>query len=310
MNTKIRLLIIMCIPLIIITLISIMYLISSATTFDDQYVAPLENFQNDAALSDREVSFNMYSQRALLINLTTGDVLFEHNANARVYPASLTKIMTVLVGLEQAKSETMTVHADFERLMLENAMIIGFEYGEERTLMEIMHGAMLPSGADATETIAYNIAGSEEAFVERMNERAKELGMYHTNFTNTSGLHDENHYTTAYDMAILLRHALANPRFREVFTAKEYPFTTSFGKQHVMHSSLFSNMWTNGFTGGEIIGGKTGFTNAAGRCLASLATNGEDEFILITLGADAVAEDQTAHIFDAFTIYEYFFNKE
>jgi D-alanyl-D-alanine carboxypeptidase (penicillin-binding protein 5/6) len=310
MNRKIKVWVILCIPLITIAFFSIRYLISFATISDDQRVAPSEDFQNEAVLSYSEVSFDMYSQHALLINLTTGEVMFEHDASARVYPASLTKIMTVLVGLEQAESDTMIVRADFERLMLDNASIAGFEYGEERTLMEVLHGAMLPSGADATATIAHNIAGSYEAFVELMNERARTLGMHDTNFMNTSGLHDENHYTTAHDMAILLRYALDNPRFREIFTARSYSFTTFYGEQRTMDSTLFANMWTTEFTGGEIIGGRTGFTTEAGRCLASLATNGRSEFILITLGADPYAAGQTAHIFDAFTIYEYFHSKE
>jgi len=309
MSKKVKVLAILCMPLIIIAFISIKYLISFASIADDQYT-PLENFSREDPLSYKDTNFNMYSNHALLINLTTGEIMFEHHADTRIYPASLTKIMTVLIGLEQAEHDTMIVQADFTRLMLDNASVTGFEYGEERTLMDVLHGAMLPSGADATATIAYNIAGSYEAFVMLMNERARALGMYHTNFTNTSGLHDENQYTTAYDMAILLRHALANPRFREIFTARLYPFTTAFGEQRVMHSTLFANLWTTEFAGGEIIGGRTGFTNEAGRCLASLATNGTDEFILITLGADPYAANQSAHIFDALTIYEYFLSEE
>ena len=303
MKKKIKILVILCIPLVASALFSIRYLVSFATVSDKVL---LENLRNDNALSYEDVNFYISSSNALLINLTAGEVVFEHNANERVYPASLTKIMTVLIGLEQATGDTMIVKADFTQLMLDNAAIVGFEYGEERSLMEILHGAMLPSGADATSTIAYNIAGSYEGFVELMNERARELGMYQTNFTNASGLHNENHYSTAHDMAVLLRYALDNPIFREIFMAKEYPFTSLFGEHHVMKSTLFMNLWTTSFTGGEIIGGRTGFTSEAGRCLASLATNGEDEFILITFGADSYDANQNAHISDAFTIYEYF----
>ncbi|MCL2560589.1 MAG: VanZ family protein [Turicibacter sp.] len=262
------------------------------------------------ALSYQDVNFQLHSRQAFLLNLTTGELLFEHGADERVYPASLTKIMTVLLGIEQARGETMTVRADFNRLLLDNASVAGFEYGEERTLNEILHGAMLPSGADATATIAYNTSGSYEAFVALMNTRAQELGMSNTNFTNTSGLHHDHHYTTARDMAILLSYALENPHFRDIFTAREYTFITFWGEHRVMSSTLFTNMWTNEFTGGSIIGGRTGFTYAAGRCLASLATNGTDEFILISFGADAYAGESTAHILDAFTIYEYFLSRD
>jgi len=277
---------------------------------EEHIIAPIESDQMENALAYYEVDFSIYSQQALLINLTTGEVMFAHDADVRVYPASLTKIMTVLVGLEQATSDTMIVKADFERILLDNASVAGFEYGETRTLMEVLHGAMLPSGADATATIAYNIADSYEGFVALMNEKARELGMDDTNFTNASGLHHDNHYTTAADMAILLRHALDNPRFREIFTARAYSFTTFYGEQRTMYSTLFANTWTTEFSGGEMIGGRTGFTNAAGRCLASLATNGVDDFILITFGADSYAADQTAHIADAFAIYDYFLSRE
>ena len=306
MNKKVKVLIILCLPLVIIAFISVRHLINATNVVDDQRAESLEKFRNENALSYQDVDFNMYSTHVILINLTTGEVMFEHEANTRVYPASLTKMMTVLLGVEYAESETMTVNADFTRLMLDHASVAGFEYGEERTLTDVLHGAMLPSGADATATIAYNVAGSYEAFVDLMNEKASALGMENTHFINTSGLHDDNQYTTAYDLAILLRYALDQPRFREVFTAREYPFTTLFGEQRVMNSTLFANLWTTEFAGGEVIGGRTGFTLEAGRCLASLATNGTDEFILITLGADQDAAHHIAHISDAFTIYEYF----
>lgn len=307
---KVKVLVMLCVPLVITAFISMRHLISVANVEVDQQTRSSENFRNERTQTYRDVDFNMYSNHAILINLTTGEIIFEHDAHERVYPASLTKIMTVLVGIEQAESETMTVNADFTRLMLDNASIAGFENGEERTLMDVLHGAMLPSGADATATIAYNIAGSYEAFVELMNQKASALGMDNTHFTNASGLHDENHYTTAYEMAILLRYALEQPRFREVFTASVYPFTTGLGEQRVMSSTLFANLSTTEFVGGEMIGGRTGFTNEAGRCLASLATSGTDEFILVTLGADQGAANQVAHIFDALTIYEYFLRND
>ena len=264
------------------------------------------NFSREYARFYSDVNFNMFSGHALLINLTTGDILFEHASDVRVYPASLTKIMTVLLGIEQAYGATMTVRADFAQLIYDNASIVGFEYGEQRLASEIFHGAMLPSGADATATIAYHVGGSYHGFVGLMNEKAQSLGMYDTHFMNASGLHHPNHYTTAYDIAILLSHALENSTFRTIFTTRVYSFINRSGEEQYMHSTLFSNLWATEFEGGEIVGGRTGFTYAAGRCLATLATNGYDEFILITLGANSIDEDGRTHIADAFTIYQYF----
>jgi len=301
-----------------IAIILVQYSINLLNLLNNQLVEsqihPINNtelFYYDTTRSTptyRDANFNMYSQQALLINLTTNEVIFEHGANERVNPASLTKIMTILVGIEQAQHDTMTVKADFTELILANASVAGFENGEERSLMDVLYGAMLPSGADATSTIAYNIAGSYEAFVQLMNERANMLGMKNTNFTNASGLHNEFHYTTAHDIAILLRYALGNPIFREIFTTKTHAFTNFEGENRMMTSTLFANMQTTEFKGGQIVGGRTGFTNEAGRCLASLATNGVHEFILITFGAVQNETNQYTHITDAFTIYEYFLN--
>jgi D-alanyl-D-alanine carboxypeptidase (penicillin-binding protein 5/6) len=263
-----------------------------------------------------EVGFSMYSDHALLINVTTGDVLFAHKENERVYPASITKIMTVLVGLEYADDEDLIVQADFAELFLANAAMAGFEYGETRTLSEVLHGSMLPSGADATTTLAYHVGGSYEAFVDLMNETAMRLGMFDTHFTNASGLHDDNHYTTAYDIGLMLEYALEIEAFKEIFMTPTYAITTRAGNEHVMRSTMFNSIATIGrmpeFSGGEILGGKDGFTLAAGLCLASLATDGVDEFILITLQAPPRSEIgiNQPHVVDAFTIYEYFFNMQ
>lgn len=253
-----------------------------------------------------EVSFRVDSQNALLFNRTTGQVLFTHGADERVYPASLTKIMTVLLGIELAPAQTMIVNADFNQLLIAGATVAGFAPGETRTLSEVLHGAMLPSGADATATIAYNIAGSYEEFVLLMNQRATELGMDNTNFTNASGLHHPNHYTTANDMLILLEHALKNQQFRTVFTAQTYSFTYRTGELRNMISTMFANMDNYRFNGGQFLGGRTGFTNEAGRCLASLASNDTDEFLLITFGANPEFNGYRSHIDDARTIFEYF----
>ena len=260
-----------------------------------------------------EVGFRMYSDYALLINISNGRTIFAHQEDIQTYPASVTKIMTVLIGLENGElDESVTVDADFEELFLAGAMQSGFSYGEVRTLSEILHAIMLPSGAEATWSLANHIAGSYVGFVDLMNEKARELGMVDTNFVTATGLHDDNHYTTANDIAILLEYALEVPGFREIFTARTFELETPNAFGITMHSTLFNAAAETTFEGGEIIGGRTGFTLPAGRCLASLATDGIDEFILITFGAEDINEDQTGHILDALMIYEYFleYNEE
>jgi len=259
-------------------------------------------FIRDHALNRSDTNLRIESEYVLLVNLTTGEVLFEHLADEQAYPASLTKMMTILIAIESAEGDGITVRANFDELHLANATVAGFEYGEVRTLSEILHGAMLPSGADATATIAYHVSGSYEDFTAVMNARAAEIGMANTNFTNASGLHDPNQYTTAYDMAIFLSYALENPLFRDVFTARTYTISTNSGDVRQLHSTLFSRMDSATFNGGEILGGKDGYTPQAGMCLASLATDGDHEFALITLGGRSPG----AHLTDAVAIYEYF----
>ena len=269
---------------------------------------PLTGFNNSLVLTIADVSVDLYSTHALLVNLDTGDILFDHRGNERAYPASVTKIMTVLVGLEHATSDELVVYADFEALHQANSAMAGFVYGETRTLSEVLHASMLSSGADATTTLAYHVAGSYQGFVDLMNETALRLGMYDTNFVNASGLHDDNQYTTAYDIALLLNYALEHEYFREIFTTPTYLFVNSDGDEQVMESTMFRNMPQVVFNGGEILGGKTGYTTPAGLCLASIATDGTNEFALITFGATPAGSELLEHISDAFTVYEYFFN--
>ena len=265
-------------------------------------------FRDSQVLTYEDVDFHLYSNHALLVNLDTNEILFDHRGSERAYPASVTKIMTVLVGIEHATSDELVVYADFDALFQANAAMAGFANGETRTLSEVLYASMLPSGADATSTLAYHVAGSYQGFVDLMNETAQRLGMYDTHFMNASGLHDDNHYTTAYDTALLVRYALNNRFFREIFTAPTYSFINSAGNEEVMESTMFRNMSTPMFNGGEILGGKTGFTTPAGLCLASIATDGVHEFALITFAAHSDGSTSIPNIRDAFTTYEYFFN--
>jgi len=140
-----------------------------------------------------------------------------------------------------------------------------------------------------------------------MNDKASELGMTDTHFVTATGLHDENHFTTANDIAILLMYALTNPEFRDIFTTAEYELSRPNARGNTMQSTFHQFADTNAFDGGEIIGSRTGFTTPAGRCMASLATDGTNEYILITFGApDPHFTNVTSHIQDALTIYAYF----
>ena len=196
-------------------------------------------------------------------------------------------MMTVLVAIENLSTEMMKVPNDFSYLYEQNAALAGFLPGDLVRTSDLLYGIMLPSGADAALTVAENIAGSEAKFVKLMNEKSKELGMNNTHFTNVIGLHDNNHYTTVHDLAILLEYALKNPTFKKIFTTDIYTTApTQYSDGMTFKSRLFSKIDSPNFNGGKLLGGKTGYTEEAELCLASLATDGKKEYILVTTNAE------------------------
>lgn len=161
---------------------------------------------------------------------------------------------------------------------------------------------MLPSGAECCRALAVTIAGSEDAFVDLMNQKAEKLGLDNTHFCNTTGLHADNHYSTAKDIATLLHYALKNDTFREII---ESPYhSTQATNVHpdgfTFYSTMFKNLSDTTVIDGQILGGKTGFTSEAGCCLASFAEIDDIEYILVTAGAYQAG---TPHIDDAVKLY-------
>lgn len=264
-------------------------------------------FKRDYALTDDDVNVEIYSSYALLVDLTDNEVIYERNPDVVTYPASLTKMMTVLVAIENMPDIPMVVDVDFNMLYAEGAALAGFSNGQAVTGDDLLYGTMLPSGADAALTLAKYVAGSEKAFVELMNQKAQQLGMTSTHFENVTGLHDDNHYTTVRDMAVLVKAALHNDKFREVYSAKSY--VTSTTPAMVFTSRIFDRLSSPTFGQVEILGGKTGYTYEAELCLASYATDGNHEYALITTYAKGSAYTPQYHVLDAIYLYNYFLNQ-
>lgn len=251
---------------------------------------------------------HLYSPKSILADVSSDKVMAEHNSSDRIYPASLTKIMTAVLVIENTEDlEQKVVLPDeiFQPLYEQNASMAGFLPGEEVPLKDLLYGVLLPSGAECCSALAQQTAGSEEAFVTLMNEKAKKLGMKDTHFTNTTGLHDKEHYSTVKDISVLLRYALKNECFKTVFTSSRY--STHPSAQHpegfTFYSTMFKYMESSKVAGGEILGGKTGYTQEAGLCLASLARVNGREYILVTAGADGNHQTEQYHILDAVKVY-------
>lgn len=250
----------------------------------------------------------LYSRNVLLVRRSDGAVIHERRADERIYPASMTKIMTALLALENAEDLGQTVCITEEMVEIprqNNAVQAGFLVGEEVPVLDLVYGALLPSGAECCLALACEIAGDEQSFAVLMNERAEQLGMVDTHFTGAIGLHDEQHYTTVRDMAILLEAALENDDFRTAFTSHRY--STGPTNLHpdgiTVRSSVFEDISSDEFPGGHLLGGKTGYTAEAGLCLASLAEKDGEEYILITAGAGGSTRTAPHHVQDALAVF-------
>ena len=266
-------------------------------------------FSGSDEIPEGNIDLNtLYSPYAVLVDLESGNVLAEQNSTERMYPASLTKIMTALIAIEGTEDmeQTTTLPSDiFPSLYEENASLAGFQPGETVTWKDLLYGVMLPSGAECCLTFARQIAGSEGAFVDLMNKKAEELGMNDTHFSNATGLQDKKHYSTVRDIAVLLRYALENETFRQVFTARRYsvPPTAYHSEGFTFYNTMFQAMDNAGISDDDILGGKTGYTEKAGLCLASLAEINDREYILVTAKADGNHYTEPYHVIDAENVY-------
>ena len=247
------------------------------------------------------------SKNAILYNMNDDEILFEKDSDEEVPIASLTKIMTSIVAIENIDdiNETVTIPKEgLEGLIEANASVAGFKLNEKVTYKDLLYGSLLPSGADATQTLAYYIAGNIENYVKLMNEKANELNLKHTHFSDVTGLDDINNYSSVKDIATLLKYALKNDTFREIFTATTY---TTSNKRLKLESTLLYYTNTYKLNNKYIYGNKTGFTDIAGLCLASIAKYDDMEYLLITTGAPSETR-YPYHFIDAFNIYDYYTN--
>ena len=223
----------------------------------------------------RTLDLELYSSSAVLVDVQSGTVLAEKGMDEKIYPASMTKVMTLLVAAENLPdldaTFTMT-QAIIDPLYLAGASMAGYVNGETVTMRDLLYGAVVPSGAEATEALAQAVAGSEEAFVAMMNEKAAALGLTNTHFMNTSGLHDENHYSTVREIALILQAALENETCTEILSAENY--RASETEQHpdglaMTNKFLYRVHHEYALNGAEITAAKTGYTAEAMNCCAS-----------------------------------------
>ena len=232
-----------------------------------------QGFLRTAMTLKPEVNANF----AILVDADAGLVVAEKNGSAKMYPASMTKVMTLLVACEHITdlSEKLEITQDIvDYVQKEGASNCGFKAGEQVTMLDLLYGLILPSGADAALALVRRIAGSEEQFVALMNQKAQQLGISATtHFTNCTGLYNDNHYSTAEDMAIIMRAASQNSVAATILTARSY--TTQANNKRssgLSFSNLFLKRIDTQTTGGQVNFAKTGYVAKAGNCAVSYFT--------------------------------------
>lgn len=243
------------------------------------------------------VEHTVKAKAAILYELDSETMVYAHNPDEKVYPASLTKVMTCLLALELCENlnEIVTVPESVIANRDPNGSGMDLVEGEELSMIDLLYGLMVESANDAASTIAIHLCGSEEAFVRKMNQKADQLGCTGTHFVNVHGLHDEEHYTTARDMGRIMAAAVENETFEKIYSTKSYLIkATNKSEERKMYTTnyLISEAIYMQYYDPRVIGGKTGFTTPAGRCLVSVSESGGLRLLCVMMGAEnTMSED-------------------
>lgn len=264
------------------------------------------NIYNTTIYADTKPDFpkapDIVGKSAILIEPTTGTILYEKEPHKKMYPASITKILTALLTLENCKMNEEIVYSkkNIESLTWEDSNI-ECKVGEKMTVKDGIYALMLASANETATALAEHISGSTENFTQLMNDRAKQAGAKNTHFVNANGLHDDNHYVTAYDMAMIMTDAIQYPAFLDVIHSTEYTIPAN-NKRKKPYPSVQRHMMihpTSQYYDADVIGGKTGYTDQAGKCLVTYAKRGNISLISVVLKSDGdLVFDDTRKLLD------------
>ncbi|MCI6099435.1 MAG: D-alanyl-D-alanine carboxypeptidase [Selenomonas sp.] len=259
--------------------------VSAALADDIIKKAPQETPKVDGlVLSPDDALPRVTARSAVVMEARTGRVLYERNMDNRQFPASTTKIMTLIIALEKGNLDDV-VKVGPHAAGTEGSTL-WLEEGDEITLRELLYGMMLHSGNDATVAVAEHIAGSVDAFARLMTDKAHEIGANDTNFVNANGLPDDAHYTTAHDLALIASYGYTLPEFEEIVSTKEITFPWVKDETHLLRNEN-QMLWL--YEGGN--GVKTGYTDAAGRCLVSAAKRDGIQLVAVVLDSNWMWND-------------------
>ena len=259
-----------------------------------------------------ESNLKTYCPSAILIETSTGKILYEKNANEVSYPASTTKIMTAILTVENCNlNDVATVSHNAVYSIPYNYTHASLKEGEELTIEQLLYALMVPSANDAAIVLAEHISGSVEEFAKLMNKKAEELGCKNTNFVNPNGIHNKNHTSTAYDLALIGQYAMKNETIRKIVSTKQFtlPATNKYNKTDRIFNntndllSTYSKYYYKGTTGV-----KTGYTSEAGNCIVASAKKNGFEVLLVVLGGKSTSKGLSERYLDCKTLFDYAFN--
>lgn len=264
-------------------------------------------FSNCSFAADSELSIN--SEAAILMDSSTGKVIYEKNGYQKMYPASTTKILTAILTLENCNlTDTATVSYNAVMSVPSGYSNAALQIGEELTVEQLLQVLLVHSANDAANVLAYHISDSIDIFANLMNQKISELGLTNTHFTNPSGIHDKNHYTTAYDLSIIMKYCMKNSTFRNLSTLKycKIPATNKYDERvyNTTNELLTQNNSSNYFYQ-YAIAGKTGYTNQAKNCLVSVSNKDNLELICVVLSAGLYPNNVSARFTDTKTLFNF-----
>lgn len=264
--------------------------------------------------TEQKNNLEVSSPVALLMDMKTGKILYEKDIDKKMYPASLTKVMTAIIVLENCNlNDIATVSHDAVMSLSSGYVTANLQEGEELTVEQLLYVLMVGSSNDAAIVLAEHVSGSVEEFAQLMNQKAKEIGCTSTNFVNPNGAHDSDHYSTARDLALIAKYAMNNDVFRTMVSTTSYklPKTNKYDKEDRLFTTtnslliLNNNSREDNYYYKYATGIKTGFTTPAGNCLIASANKDNLELLTVVLGAGDTKNGLSARYIDTINMFEY-----
>ena len=249
---------------------------------------------------------------AILIDTSSEKILYSKNENEKMYPASTTKILTAILTIENCNlDDIVTVPYEAIASIPSGYAVAALQPGEQLTVEQLLQLLLVHSANDAANVLAYHISGSIESFANLMNQKVLELGLQNTHFTNPSGTHDDNHYTTAYDLAIIMKYCMKNSEFRRLSDLKYCKIpATNKSEERVFNTTneLLTHNNSSDYYYKYAIAGKTGYTTQAKNCLVSVSNKDDLELICVVLSAGLYPNNLSAKFVDTKSLFDYGYN--